>query len=343
MVLIWMKDEVLRTFPKGLRFIRSPQDPFISRLVKLREKKGFRYDEGRIVVMTKKTIDHLVAKGVNLRILGLTVDPRVRKPTFPPTSELLEAPWDHYKADKYIAVNVDVVRRIFNSRARPDPHELWAEFDMPKNPIGKNPKRILILDKVNNEDQFAYLTRSALGLGWDGAFLLPGTCDPMDDTAQRTSRGAVFDLPFETGNRAALRSFLEKNEMKPIVALPRLSDTALSSRGWKNPQVHDGLRWFNWPKDQPLGQLPEKYALYLASTHVMAHGVLRNAIGVQIPICNGMRSFGVAASGLLLMSKLHGHEYALEKMTGEVVKDEPGDVEELTEEEKDELVYSDHA
>ena len=43
------------------------------------------------------------------------------------------------------------------------------------------------------------LLRTALALGWGGALLLPGCCDPFNDKALRASRGATFRLPLAPG------------------------------------------------------------------------------------------------------------------------------------------------
>ena len=43
------------------------------------------------------------------------------------------------------------------------------------------------------------LLRTALALGWGGALLLPGCCDPFNDKALRASRGAAFRLPLAPG------------------------------------------------------------------------------------------------------------------------------------------------
>ncbi|KAI8055087.1 hypothetical protein BDF22DRAFT_675270 [Syncephalis plumigaleata] len=306
MVLIWMKDEVLRTFPKGLRFIRSPQDQFISKLVQLREKKAHRLREGRILVMTKKTIDKLVKKDIPIRTLGLTVDPRVRKPTFAPSSELLDAPWDHYEADKYIAVNVDVVRRMFGSKARPDPHELWAEVDWPKTSMPEHPTRILALYGVNGEEDFAYLMRAIRAYNWDGAYLLPKTCDIYNDTVQRVSRDTVFDCPYEEGRFTDFIEYTQKHGLTPIVALPPYRiRRALSDKEDIKGKMHNGLRFYNWPEDRPLGEFPEKFALFIASgTFQPILSKMPNAIGVSIPMHNNTPSLGVSNAGAILMNAL---------------------------------------
>ncbi|RKP22834.1 hypothetical protein SYNPS1DRAFT_25261 [Syncephalis pseudoplumigaleata] len=301
-----MKDEVLRTFPKGLRFIRSPQDQFISGLVRLREKRAARRQEGRITVMTKRTIDKLVKKGIAIRTLGLTVDPRVRKPTFPPSSELLDAPWDAYEADKYIAVNVDVVRRMFGSKARPSPHELWAEVDWPETPMPEHPKRILALYGVDSEENFAYLMRAIRAYNWDGAYILPKSCDIYNDTVQRVSRDTVFDCAYEEGRVADFIEFAKKHDLTPIFAMaPYMIRRSFPADATIKGQMHNGFRWYNWPADRPLGQLPEKFALFVSSGNFsLRFDSVPNAIGVTIPMHNGTPSLGVANAGTILMNAL---------------------------------------
>eukprot|EP00466_Bigelowiella_natans_P019351 jgi/Bigna1/128003/aug1.5_g2711 len=59
-------------------------------------------------------------------------------------------------------------------------------------------KRLIILDGIQDPGNLGTLLRTALGLGWDGAFLLKNTCDPFNQKAIRAARGACFRLPLYT-------------------------------------------------------------------------------------------------------------------------------------------------
>lgn len=74
--------------------------------------------------------------------------------------------------------------------------------------------------------------RTALGLGWEGVILTPGTVDLFNDKALRAAKGATFLLPYtrmttEEIARLKLHFFtadlegtpLEKGDFKPPLAL----------------------------------------------------------------------------------------------------------------------------
>ncbi|EFJ41030.1 hypothetical protein VOLCADRAFT_99057 [Volvox carteri f. nagariensis] len=70
--------------------------------------------------------------------------------------------------------------------------------------------RLLVLDAVQDPGNLGSLARSALAFGWDGLFLLPGCCDPFNDKALRSSRGALLRLPTVTGDLVELLEVAEE-------------------------------------------------------------------------------------------------------------------------------------
>ncbi|KXZ52683.1 hypothetical protein GPECTOR_9g729 [Gonium pectorale] len=73
----------------------------------------------------------------------------------------------------------------------------------------RRPVRLLVLDGVQDPGNLGTLVRSALAFGWDGLFLLPGCCDPLNDKAVRASRGAVLRLPLAAGGLEELAAEAE--------------------------------------------------------------------------------------------------------------------------------------
>ena len=67
-------------------------------------------------------------------------------------------------------------------------------------PLPRPARRLLALDSVQDPGNVGTLLRTALALGWDAAFLLPGTCDPFNDKALRASRGGALRLPLAFGS-----------------------------------------------------------------------------------------------------------------------------------------------
>ena len=99
-------------------------------------------------------------------------------------------------------------------------------------------RRLLVLSGVTDPGNVGTLLRTALGLGWDAAFLLAGDdsnaeggqsntgstrtwphcADPFGDKALRAGAGAAFALPIMRGCPAALQRVLRRHEMTLCVA-----------------------------------------------------------------------------------------------------------------------------
>lgn len=60
--------------------------------------------------------------------------------------------------------------------------------------------------------------RTALALGWQGAFLLPGCCDAYNDKALRAARGAAFKLPHARGTWADLQRVVDAHRLVCLAA-----------------------------------------------------------------------------------------------------------------------------
>jgi len=62
----------------------------------------------------------------------------------------------------------------------------------------------------------------------DGAFLLPGCCDPFNEKALRASRGASFQLPMVSGQWSDLQSLVDGFKMKIFAGDPGTKDVPVS-------------------------------------------------------------------------------------------------------------------
>ncbi|CAH8344949.1 unnamed protein product [Eruca vesicaria subsp. sativa] len=81
-------------------------------------------------------------------------------------------------------------------------------------------RRVLVLDSIQDPGNLGTLIRSAMAFNWDGAFLLPGCCDPFNDKALRASRGASFQLPLVSGNWSHLKLLQRVFQMKLLAGHP---------------------------------------------------------------------------------------------------------------------------
>ena len=108
--------------------------------------------------------------------------------------------------------------------------------------------------------QVGTLLRTALGLGWDAAFLLAGDefveeteqpetrpaspwpqcADPFGEKALRAAAGAAFALPIIRGCPETLRRVLKRHDMTLYVAdlLPSRASTFPSRAGQSGAKLH---------------------------------------------------------------------------------------------------------
>ena len=155
--------------------ITSLQHPLVKRAVQLRQQRKSREEEMRVVISGKKLI-HDLAAFWPIEILFFEEEA--------PAIQSLEA----------IRVSANILKKI-SGLEEPDGYAAIVPLP-PEQPL-KSMNAILILDQVSDPGNLGTLWRTALGLGWEGVWLTPGSADPFNDKALRASQGAVFQLPFE--------------------------------------------------------------------------------------------------------------------------------------------------
>lgn len=62
------------------------------------------------------------------------------------------------------------------------------------------------------------LLRTALALGWQGVYCLPGCCDLFNDKALKAARGAAFRLPYSVGSWEELSAVASFHDMICLAA-----------------------------------------------------------------------------------------------------------------------------
>ncbi len=138
--------------------------------------------------------------------------------------------------------------------------------------------RLLILDGVADPGNMGTLLRTALALGWDGAFLVGDCCDPFNDKALRASRGAPLRLPTWTLTWDEAEQHLKG--LTKIVA----DVTGEGPKGLSGPM-----------------------ALILGNEgHGPSPQALKNARKVSIPMSGKMESLNVSIAGGILMHLMGG-------------------------------------
>jgi tRNA G18 (ribose-2'-O)-methylase SpoU len=101
-----------------------------------------------------------------------------------------------YEADKWVVSDVigfRLTRGVVASADRRPPADL---DDLLAGPEPAAPRRLAVLEALNDHENLGSIARSAVALGVDGLLLDPRCADPLYRRAVRVSMGHVLALPF---------------------------------------------------------------------------------------------------------------------------------------------------
>lgn len=158
--------------------ITSLHHPLVKHLVKIRENKIYRETAQTVLVPGKKLVKELAVLHTPKTVFALE------------ESLPFEVPPTHL-------VTLDILKKVTGLSA---PEGILAEFPLPQPSSLEGKSFLLILDQITDPGNLGTILRTALALGWEGIFFLPGCVDPFNEKVIRSSRGACFRLPFEIGN-----------------------------------------------------------------------------------------------------------------------------------------------
>ena len=175
-----------------IKRLTSIQHPLVKHLVKLRQNRDYRYNEQSLLIEGIKPVEELVHNG---RFKVIVVYNESMIP--------LGA-----NADEVLLVNEAVMRKISGMTT---PEGVIVEMAMPQPYSLQSSRYVIALDGVSDPGNVGTIIRSALALGWDGAFILNDSCDPFNEKALRAARGATFKLPLGWGSWDDLNRLIKTN------------------------------------------------------------------------------------------------------------------------------------
>lgn len=235
------------------RQITSLQHPLVKHLVKLRQDKEFREQEKAVLVSGIKLVKEL-AKRSPVKIL------------------IADREYPDVAAEEVVLATPEMLKKITGLQ---NPEGIAAVVSMPPIADLKNCRKLLILDEISDPGNAGTLLRTALALGWDGAFLTMGSADPFNEKAIRAAKGATFRLPLRTGSYDELSTLITGRQ----ILVANIAGEPLNTVSKK-----------------------EKIVLILGNE---ARGVSPQAkkLGtlVSIPMAPAMESLNVASAGAILM------------------------------------------
>jgi RNA methyltransferase, TrmH family len=289
----------------------------VKHCVKLRTQRGYRESNQSVVLSGADLVRELAH--VEFLILFHI------KGTPPPPAAMASGA-------RLVAVTEGVMQKITGLESV-SPTTLAAEVELPELVDFESWRpgqlhRLLALERCQDPGNLGTLLRTALALGWDGIFLLPGCADHFNDKAMRASRGACFKLPVASGTLADWKRVAEYHGLACIAAdLDRTSGSGSfgaaagaaadgilnsSGNGSSNGTSKNGA--LSSVGSDYLNSLGEdvRVSLVLGSEgQGLSEDVLRECTAVSIPMIGDMESLNVAAAGAILMWALSGRAGSL--------------------------------
>lgn len=241
--------------------IVSTSNPHVRHWKKLRLDHSYRYSCSSLLVAGYTLVSELAGHNAIKALITLPGAP------IPPG----------VAADEHFTVAAAVLKAITGLM---EPDGFAAEVAMPPARTLAHSSTVVALDAIADPGNLGTLFRSALALGWEALYLLPGCCDPYNDKALRAGRAAQLMLPHRSGTWEELIALVRANALTPIIAGPR---------------------------GRPLSQYtPSERMLLILGNE--ARGVVTPASitweEVSIPMANTIDSLNVAMAGSILMYAL---------------------------------------
>jgi len=237
--------------------ITSLQHPIVKHLVQLRQSRELRRSSKTALAVGKKMVADL-AKSLPLIELFFT-------------EENTDLPL--HAETKYL-VTTDILKKITGLQ---HPDGVAAVVPLPLEQDLSRKNYLLLLNGVQDPGNVGALFRSALGLGWEGIFLTPGTADPCNDKALRAAKGATFHLPFSYASEEEVILLTQEKKIPAYVACA----------GGKEVET--------------LGFQPPLLLVLGSEGSGPSFTFLKTSTKIALPMAPSIESYNVAAAGSMLM------------------------------------------
>lgn len=178
-----------------MTIISSTQNPIVQHLKRLAEDSHYRREQKELLIEGKKLVLEALEMGSIKRGFfkeGLSL------PGIDHTS-LTEAP-------------IQKISELKTSEG------YLATVEYPMNCSLSGLKKILVLDKIQNPNNMGALIRSAVAFGFEGLFIVGGSCDPYSPKVIRASMGAVLKVPICLGTHEELEKLALENNLSIYMA-----------------------------------------------------------------------------------------------------------------------------
>lgn len=180
-------------------WILSLQNPLVKHLHKLKNDKSYRLEQKSILIEGSALIEELIPYVTFKNIF--TID----KALIP----------KNIKSKSIYLTDFKILSKISSTVS---PEGIIAEIEFQEKNDLHDKNYLIALDGIQDPGNLGTLFRTALALGWEGLFLLEGCCDPYNDKALRSARGATFKIPFKFGTKKDLFNLINEESFTALAA-----------------------------------------------------------------------------------------------------------------------------
>ncbi|KAK9949351.1 hypothetical protein M0R45_004878 [Rubus argutus] len=219
--------DVKLPLPSHVKSITSTSNPFVKHCHKLRQSSSYRHSHGSVLVVGATPIREICGFQKSLQDKTVIIECLL----LPDNSEV--PAWIDDLSFRIVHVSSVVMKKISGMKSTESIEAIalmriptsFSDIDADQKEANcktwfPSPHRVLVLDGIQDPGNLGTLLRSATGFGWNGAFLLPGCCDPFNEKALRASRGASFQLPIVSGTWNHLESLKSEFQIKMLAGHP---------------------------------------------------------------------------------------------------------------------------
>ncbi len=176
--------------------ITSTQNKRVKYAKSLQTKARFRRSELKIVLEGNRLISDALERGANPEYALYTPD---------------SADYDliaklQNRQCELVPVSDDILKHVSDTQQA---QGILGIFYIPKPPIPREPKRILIMDSIREPGNMGTILRTAGAAGVDLAILSEGSVDPYNPKALRAGMGAHYRVPIVEANWNEIQHFCE--------------------------------------------------------------------------------------------------------------------------------------
>lgn len=179
-----------------MEIITSTQNKRVKYTKTLQTKARFRRSEMKIVLEGNRLINDALERGANPEFALYTPD---------------SADYDiiaklQNRRCELVPVNDDILKHVSDTQQS---QGIACIFFIPKPPIPRDPKRVLIMDSIREPGNMGTILRTAGAAGVDLVILSPGSVDPYNPKALRAGMGAHYRVPIVEAEWNEIQHFCE--------------------------------------------------------------------------------------------------------------------------------------